>query len=167
MLCRVSLLKNSKKVVLKSTNLAIKAYRGLPKLWSKEARLLYVVLILEAWKLQHRRGHGVSFLGFRVALWNVCLNQSPNNEVLRENCLKLQNWSPSKPGIMMNAFRKKMQKISEMEASLVCIVNSKTARAIQRDPVWKNQTNNKDITKHNTKWSLSYTADTSTLEMLR
>lgn len=38
---RVSLLENSKKVFLKSTNLAIKAYRGLPKLWSKEARLLY------------------------------------------------------------------------------------------------------------------------------
>lgn len=165
MLYRVSLLKNSKKVVLKSTNLAIKAYWGLPKLWAKEARLLYVVLILEAWKMQHRRGHGVSFLGFRVALWNVCLNQSPNNEVLRENCLKLQNWSPSKPGIMMGAFRKKTQGISEMEASLVCIVNSRQAE-LHRETLSR-KTKQQRHHKHNTKWSLSYTGDTSTLEMLK
>jgi hypothetical protein len=39
------------------------------------------------------------------------------------------------------------RQISEFEASLVYKVSSRTARAIQRNPVWKNKQTNKS-TKH-------------------
>ena len=65
------------------------------------------------------------------------------------------------PGVMAHAFNPSTREaedrqISEFEVSLVYRVSSRTARAIQRNPVLKNQKTNQTKTNNNNKIN-SYT----------
>jgi hypothetical protein len=55
----------------------------------------------------------------------------------RCKCINLKQSSQQRSG-------GRSRKISEFEASLVYKVSSRTARAIQRNPVWKNHKTNKE-----------------------
>jgi hypothetical protein len=60
-------------------------------------------------------------------------------ETVLKTCLLKVMWEP---GVVVHAFNNlggRGRRISEFEASLVYKVSSKTARAIQRNPVSKNQ----------------------------
>jgi hypothetical protein len=50
-------------------------------------------------------------------------------------------------GILIPALRRQSRHISELEATLVYRVSSRTARATQRNPVWKKTKQNKTKNK--------------------